>query len=276
MAKKYDGQELFDDSTESRNAEKRLKQAPSKVPHRNRTSTVLSVVLMIIWTFVSLVASQYAIGLIMVTILGDEIDEPVYTALYSLLSYSVAMILVLFVPPLVAKKWNINKDIIAHKRADREMLGLKGLPTWTDIGLSPIAYILSTLLAMALEYLFSVFPWYSIDEVQDVGFNFIPSAGDKVVAFLVLVVLAPIVEEIIFRGWLYGKMRTKLSAPWSILIVSVLFGIVHFQWNVGVNVFALSVVLCVLREITGSIYAGILTHMIKNGVAFYLLYILVV
>ena len=47
----------------------------------------------------------------------------------------------------------------------------------------------------------------------------------------------------------------------------------HFQWNVGVNVFALSVVLCALREITGTIYAGILTHMIKNGVAFYLLYL---
>ena len=40
------------------------------------------------------------------------------------------------------------------------------------------------------------------------------------------------------------------------------------------NVFALSVALCVLREITGTIYAGILTHMIKNGVAFYLLYVM--
>ena len=60
----------------------------------------------------------------------------------------------------------------------------------------------------------------------------------------------------------------------SIFLVSLLFGIVHLQWNVGVNVFAMSIVLCGLREITGTVYAGILTHMIKNGVAFYLLYIL--
>ena len=99
------------------------------------------------------------------------------------------------------------------------------------------------------------------------------SGGERVIAFLVLVVIAPIFEEIIFRGWLYGKLRAKMEAPIAIVIVSLLFGIMHFQWNVGVNVFALSVVLCALREITGTIYAGILTHMIKNGVAFYLLYL---
>ena len=88
-------------------------------------------------------------------------------------------------------------------------------------------------------------------------------------------------EEVIFRGWLYGKLRQKLSGKTSeitgiiisILLVSLLFGIVHMQWNVGVNVFALSVVLCVLREITGTIYSGILVHMLKNGIAFYFLYV---
>ena len=47
----------------------------------------------------------------------------------------------------------------------------------------------------------------------------------------------------------------------------------HGQWNVGINVFAMSIVLCVMREITGSIYSGILLHMLKNMLAFYLLYI---
>ena len=47
----------------------------------------------------------------------------------------------------------------------------------------------------------------------------------------------------------------------------------HGQWNVGVNVFAMSIVLCTLREITGTIYAGILLHMLKNTIAFVLVYI---
>jgi membrane protease YdiL (CAAX protease family) len=65
-----------------------------------------------------------------------------------------------------------------------------------------------------------------------------------------------------------------ISVIASSLLVSLLFGVVHLQWNVGVNVFALSIVLCSLREITGTIYAGILLHMLKNGVAFWLLYVM--
>ena len=71
-----------------------------------------------------------------------------------------------------------------------------------------------------------------------------------------------------------GKVSDLWAMIISIFLVSLTFGIVHLQWNVGVNVFAMSIVLCGLREITGTIYAGILLHMLKNGVAFYLLYVL--
>ena len=95
-----------------------------------------------------------------------------------------------------------------------------------------------------------------------------------------LVVVAPVVEELIFRGWLYGKMReathgkfrTWVAIGLPMLLVSLLFGLVHGQWNVGVVVFAMSLVMCALREITGTIYAGMLVHMLKNAVAFMLLF----
>jgi membrane protease YdiL (CAAX protease family) len=138
------------------------------------------------------------------------------------------------------------------------------------------------LLAAGIVGLFSLFPWFNAGEAQNVGFSYYVTGGDRLVAFLTLVVIAPIAEEVIFRGWLYGRMReellrrfsNKVSMVISIFLVSLLFGIVHLQWNVGVNVFALSVVLCALREITGTIHAGILLHMLKNGVAFYMLFML--
>ena len=224
------------------------------------------VILLVIWVFCSVVASQVVVGLIMGLLLGPEqLNKPVWSGVYSLLSYVIALLLIVLVPPKIIKK---------AKSPTREGLGLKGLPTWTDIGLSPVGYIVSTLLAMGLVWLFSLFPWFNAEQSQATGFSPFMAGGEKIIAFLVLVVLAPIVEEIIFRGWLYGKLRARMSMVPAILIVSVLFGLMHFQWNVGVNVFALSVVACVMREITGTIYAGILTHMIKNGVAFYLLYVL--
>jgi membrane protease YdiL (CAAX protease family) len=43
--------------------------------------------------------------------------------------------------------------------------------------------------------------------------------------------------------------------------------------NVALDVFILSIVMCGLREMTGSIWAGVVLHMMKNGLAFYLLFI---
>lgn len=229
-----------------------------------------AVILMCIWIFASVVAAQFAIGWLMILILGKAaMSQPVWTAVYSALSYVIAMILIILVP----KRW---------LKISRNELGLTGFPTWTDIGLAPVAFIAATLLAAGLVALFNLFPWFDANQAQETGFSIYMSGGDRIIAFITLVVIAPIAEEIIFRGWLYGKIRSRLAAKLpervgiliSILVVSVLFGAIHLQWNVGVNVFCLSVVLCGLREITGTIYAGILTHIIKNGVAFYLLYVL--
>ena len=231
------------------------------------------VLLLTVWAFCSIVASQLIVGIIMGLFFSIEtLNTPVMSGIYSVISYGLALLLIIFVPPRVAEK--LKKGGEKTMATSREELGLNGLPTWVDLLIAPIVFIVSTLLAIGLVQLFSVFPWFNAEQVQSTGFTPYMNMGEKVIAFLVLVVAAPIVEEIIFRGWLYGKLRAKLNAVTSIIIVSVLFGIMHFQWNVGVNVFALSVVLCGLREITGTIYAGILTHMIKNGVAFYLLYVL--
>lgn len=274
---------------------KGMKGARSKVP-QNRGEikktgfswrTVFWVLLLMVWVFVAVVASQFVVQLIMVAILGVErMSEPVWNGICYVLSYGLALALILWVPSRLTVQWNIkkkskNSKLVKKSSGKKELsvtkeeLGFRELLTWTDIGLAPVAYVVATLLAMGLTMLFGVFPWFNAMEAQNTGFTVLMGGGERVIAFIVLVVLAPFVEEVIFRGWLYGKMRSRLSAPLSIILVSLLFGLLHFQWNVGVNVFALSVVLCVLREITGTIWAGILTHMLKNGIAFYLLYVVV-
>ena len=233
-----------------------------KVGRPRKLNRFLVIAILCLWVFASTVASQFLIGWGIILFFGKEaLSQPVWTAVYSALSYMVALSLIIFVP----RRW---------LKTSRNELGLTGWPTWTDVGLSPVAFIAATLLAAGAAAFFSMFPWFNANELQDIGFNTYMVGGDRIIAFITLVIVAPIAEEIIFRGWLYGKIREKVGIVASTLIVSALFGIVHMQWNVGVNVFCLSVVLCGLREITGTIYAGILTHMVKNGVAFYLLYIM--
>ena len=249
---------------------------------KKKWGVVVVAILIMIWVGASIIASQLVVGYTMLGILGSkEMAQPLPTAIYSALSYVVAMVLIIIVPMKMSAMHKNNHSKKTNLGNVRKSLGLSGWPTWTDIGLAPIGFLAYLLLAAALTAFFQLFPWFNAGEAQDVGFNIYISGIDRAIAFLVLVVVAPIAEEIIFRGWLYDKLRGKfleqysnvVSIVLSIFLVSLLFGMIHMQWNVGVNVFAMSIVLCGLREITGTIYAGILMHMLKNGVAFYLLYV---
>ena len=175
-----------------------------------------------------------------------------------------------------------SKDRKKTKFVSPRTLGIEGWVTWTDIGLSIGGLVVYFILGAVLLSIFSAFSWFNIEQNQDIIFNTNIYGFDRTLAFITLVVIAPIAEELVFRGYLYGRMREKFSrvttqltaAIIASLLVSVLFGVVHLQWNVGVNVFALSLVACAMREFTGTIYAGILLHMIKNGLAFYFLFVL--
>lgn len=229
---------------------------------------VLVIVALLAWALLVTIASQLVVSIIMALALGDNINEPVWMTICQALIYTLALILLIFVPWKVFKKW----------KTDREELGLEGLPTWIDIGLAPVGFCAYYLLATVLTYLFSFFPFFDVEQSQDVGFSGLFTIPDRLLAFIALVIIAPIAEEIIFRGWLYGKIRARIpkksvSIIISTILVSALFGLLHGQWNVGINVFAMSIVLCLMREVTGTIYSGILLHMLKNGVAFFLLYV---
>lgn len=274
----------------TKNIEQSKKKIPAVLAVRDGCKFVIKIFLLLIWVAAAVIVSQLIVGYLMLWILGEyTFSQPVPTAIYSALSYVLALLWVVFATPKISVRLKITKAgnrridrKLAAKRISREDLGLRGLPTWTDIGLAPVGFVASTLLAAGLVAVFNIFPWFNAEQAQDVGFSTFVFGWDRVVAFIVLVVVAPVAEELIFRGWLYGKLRTMLSEKVSdvasmvvsIFLVSLIFGAIHMQWNVGVNVFAMSVVLCGLREITGTIYAGIITHMLKNGVAFYLMYVL--
>lgn len=228
---------------------------------------------------------------------ATNFSATVLQAIYSALSYLLAIFVILKVTKI------IQKEPVSRKHT----LALSGLPTWLDLGLAPIAFIIYVILAAILTNLFSLFPWFDPSQPQDTGFNLFLAGIDRVIVFFILVVVAPIAEEILFRGFIYGKIKqvlfqtktipenqpqknntSKIDLPQKTkphrheivtiviasLITSLAFALMHGQWNVAVNVFAMSIVLCALREITGTIYSGIILHMLKNAIAFILLYVM--
>ena len=119
----------------------------------------------------------------------------------------------------------------------------------------------------------SIIPGFDPSEAQDVGFSNLSQSYQFIMAFIALVVVAPAAEELIFRGVIYGEMR-KVNPYLATIIVSLMFGIAHGQLNVSITTFAMSLVMCFMREkLTGTVWSTIIFHMIKNAVAFYFLFI---
>ncbi len=243
------------------------KRAQKDKKYKKRVIAAWAIALTI-WTGAMFFLAQIVVSLVALFFIKQfnlVTNENVVQTVIMAISYVVAVALIIL-PPWYFMKSKVGKD----------GLGLRGLPTWTDILLAPIGYIASMAATMAVLLVIQAFvPSFNLQETQDVGFRMesLYSNADKMVAFAALVILAPIAEELIFRGYLYGKLRTRLSAIPAIILVSVLFGFMHGQWNVGIVVGVMSIFLCIARELTGTIYAGILMHMIRNGLAFYLLYI---
>ena len=226
----------------------------------------LRVVGLLAFVFVVVVGVQLLLVLPLGYLLPKEVlKSPITTTLFSIVSYLLAILILIWLPPRIFK----NKI----KKSSRASLGLTGLPTWTDIGLAPIGYAASILIAMGLTAIFNLIPWFNASEAQDLGYSPYMMGLERGLAFTLLAIIAPIAEEIVFRGFLYGKLRIMVPKWLAILLASLIFGLVHLQWNVGITVFAMSIVTCTLREITGTIYAGMLVHIINNGIAFYLVYI---
>lgn len=193
----------------------------------------------------------------------SSISENVYVIAVSTLWYIVALAIMLFAPRILKKK-----------APSLKLLGVDRSLSWLDIGLSIPAMIVYFILAMVAMYLAGFLPWVDLNQAQDTGLSVFASRSELAMIFVLLVVIGPIVEELIFRGYLYGMIRGVGVPFWlTALLVSIAFAAAHGQWNVAIDTFVLSMVMCVMREQTGSIWVGVLMHMIKNGIAYYFLFV---
>lgn len=220
------------------------------------------------WVLVSFFVAQFlTVGLLLaIKQLGfsfENINEAVFQTITTAIIFALSLAITIFVPQKVL-----------HTSVTKKQLGLTWLPSWFDLLAGPLAFIPYLIIAVIiLGVAQSLFPSFDASQQQDVGFRSLYNGWEYGLAFLTLVVIAPLAEETLFRGYLYGMLRPRIGLFLAAIVTSALFGVLHGQWNVGLSVFALSLVMCGLRELTGSIWAGVFLHVVKNFIAFYALFV---
>ena len=88
---------------------------------------------------------------------------------------------------------------------------------------------------------------------------------------LVVVVLAPVVEEIFFRGLLLRSLENRLGPTWALATSSTLFGLAHFQLLQLPALIVFGLVAGWLAQRHGRLGPAIFAHIAFNGVTVFLL-----
>ena len=185
---------------------------------------------------------------------------------------------VLFGTAVVGFVWTLLK----LQGKNLKSIGLKKF-VWRDVlyalsgfGLYFLVYVLVAVIAQAIS------PNLNLEQEQQIGFTAVKTPLQLSMVFIALVIIPPLAEEILMRGFLYTSLLAKWHKWAATLVVSVLFAIAHLQfgsgapllWVAAIDTFALSLVLVYLREKTGGLGAPILLHGLKNSIAFTLLFII--
>lgn len=205
--------------------------------------------------------------------------------------------------------------LLKSKKLSLKNLGFKK-PIQSDFAWVIVFGVAYMVLSSILLLLVNLIPGFDAEQQQDIGYKSV-AGWQMIIAFIGLVVVPPLAEEMVFRGYLYRGLsrgwsnrpvifgglfiavvgglltnnyivslaitgviiasifiatkHTKLAAA---LFTSAIFGLVHGQWNVAIDVFVLSLMLIALYEKTNNLWACVALHALKNGIAFVALFIL--
>ncbi len=87
------------------------------------------------------------------------------------------------------------------------------------------------------------------------------------VGFIVVILLGPLAEEIVFRGSVERVLLKKIKPWYAICLSAFLFGLVHFELVQGFHAFLMGLLLGWLYYKTNSIIPSVIVHVSNNAVA---------
>ena len=151
-------------------------------------------------------------------------------------------------------------------RPDLQVFG-KFSPSWVGKG-----YLLALGSLFLLNYLMTWLLGTTPQSENPVLQLFIAAPVWKIgILGLLVVLIGPLFEEILFRGWLYGGLRKKWGEAWALIVSSLLFALIHGDAPALPALFVLGLIFAWVYRRSGSLWTSFLVHAMWNATTFSLL-----
>lgn len=214
----------------------------------------------LLWFLVALpIVLQLAITALGIAVVGALIDLPERMAFYSLPQAAVVLgAYVVFgaATLLVARRIGPVREVLAVRRT----------PLLPGLGLAALGLVAGLAIAAILEPIFHGAESQNLDPGPFPGTT--AAAVAAVLSAISVVIGASVTEELYFRGLLYGRLDLRFARAAAVVGSAGAFGLAHFQPDAFPTLFALGLILGLLRMRTGSIWPAVGLHAANNGIAF--------
>jgi membrane protease YdiL (CAAX protease family) len=146
--------------------------------------------------------------------------------------------------------------------------GLRRTSFWPAVGWAALGFL--SFYLFTIVYSLLVQPSSEQTVTQDLALR--EGGLALILGGLLVIVVAPVAEEIFFRGFFYKALRTNLPVLLAALIDGVLFGAIHYTGPDSLLTLpilgGLGIMFCLVYERTGSLYPVIALHALQNTIAF--------
>ncbi len=152
-----------------------------------------------------------------------------------------------------------------------ELFGLQNLH-WRSLAVTLAIFTVIILIsvnavsAITVSWLHNFWPDLDVQETVK-AFQKSDSIGLKILVIFLAVVIAPLAEETLFRGFVYGVLKRYTDAPFAALSSSLMFAVIHLHVGSLLPLWMLAVFFCLAYEITGCLLVPMLLHAIFNAVS---------
>jgi len=222
-------------------------------------SWLIILVFLIVWWVALIIAAT----VVFLAIYLVGISEGLAISVSGLLAYIILIpITLLFIH--VDGSLDRIRDMLKFGSTKRVLILLLGIPIVVTI----IDFVLTIVYGIAWIGIFG-----EPSTNTDLGTNWESSTVDIALLFLSVAIVTPIVEELMFRGYILDAINRKHSDWTAIIWSSILFGLIHIDPFVVGQAFMGGIIYGWIRVRTGSLLPSIAGHMMWNMLALMLTYL---